>query len=76
MYKSIFDVKPKAEKKEYVCNRIIDLIDEITYDIESCIGRGKTVINYLFRKSELNNGRSLYRDLFFLVKFLLKTSML
>ena len=63
MYKSIFDVKPKAEKKEYVCNRIIDLIDEITYDIENYIGSGKTVINYLFRKSELNNGYSSIDDL-------------
>ena len=63
MYKSIFDVKPKAEKKEYVCNRIIDLIDEIKYEIGNYIARGKTVINYLFRKSELNNGYSSIDDL-------------
>ena len=63
MYKSIFDVKIKAEKKKYVCNRIVDLIDEINYEAGNYIFGGKLLINYLFRKSELNNGYSSVDDL-------------
>lgn len=63
MYKSIFDVKPKTERKDNVCNRMVDLIEEIKYEVGNYIIGGKTLINYLFRKSKLNNGYSSIDDL-------------
>lgn len=63
MYKSIFEKKLNKEHKREFCQRVVNLINETCLYYDYITYNGENLINFLFKKSKLNNGFYSVNDL-------------
>ena len=65
-YKTVFNTKPKKENKQEFCNRIVELLNSISYKENGYSYRdGRQMLESMFRYCPLNKGYSSIKDLLY-----------